>query len=391
VSEAAIKLTSYFSERDRVRGALLADALFDVYERHEVRASVLLRGSAGFGDRPGAHSERSLTLSESLPAVSVAVDAEVRIERALPEVLELAEHGLVSLERARLMSDSKLGTRGLPFDSELASELHGESELGAPEPRSDPRTMVKLTLYGCRGIRADGEAGYVRAIEALRGARVSGASVLLAVDGTLRGERRRGRFFARNAGVPLMVIAVGDPASLARAWTAVSRLLDRPVATLERVQVCRSDGQLSAPPLAVPEHDEAGLPIWQKLMVHAEEQAKSGGAPLHSALIRELRLQGAAGATVLRGVRGFYGDRGPFADRIFAVRRHAPMLTVIVDTPSNIQRLWPVVEEVTREAGLVTSELVPAFHREPVAGIGRSSRARLARIWGDPGPGPSPA
>ena len=48
MSEAAIKLTSYFSERDRVRGILLADALFDVYERHEVRASVLLRGSAGF-------------------------------------------------------------------------------------------------------------------------------------------------------------------------------------------------------------------------------------------------------------------------------------------------------------------------------------------------------
>ena len=38
------------------------------------------------------------------------------------------------------------------------------------------------------------------------------------------------------------------------------------------------------------------------------------------------------------------------------------MHTVIVDTPDRVREWWPVVDEVTSEAGLVTSEPVPATH-----------------------------
>lgn len=341
MSEPGTKLTIYFGERDRVRGVFLADALFDVYERHELRASVLLRGSAGFGDRHGAHSERSLTLSESLPAVSVAVDASARIERALPEVLELAEHGLVSLERAMVLQDTD-GTDALPDGA------------------------LKLTLYGGRGVRAGGEAGYVAALDGLRAASAAGASVLLGVDGTLHGERRRARFFARNAGVPLMMLTIGDAGTFRSLLPTLRGLVEQPVVTVERVTVCRVDGRaLAAPPIVAAGPDASGLPVWQKLMIHAEEQAKCDGRPLHNELLRRLRATRAAGATMLRGVRGFYGDRGPFADRLLTVRRHAPTITVVIDTPARVQALWPVIEAVTAEAGLVTSEVVPAFHREP--------------------------
>ena len=46
---------------------------------------------------------------------------------------------------------------------------------------------------------------------------VAGATVLLGVDGTAHGERRRARFFGGNAGVPLMVISVGEEDALAAA------------------------------------------------------------------------------------------------------------------------------------------------------------------------------
>jgi PII-like signaling protein len=340
---AATKLTIYFSERDRVGGSFLADALFDVYERHGLRASVLLRGSAGFGDRHGAHSERSLTLSETLPAVSVAIDTEARIQSALPDVLKLAEHGLVSLERARLIdSAGQVGT--LPTDG----------------------TQLKLTIYGGRGVRTGGEPGYVSAVEKLRGSKAAGAAVLLGVDGTLGGERRRARFFGRNAGVPVMVLVIGDASALGPLLPSLMGLFEQPAVTVERVRVCRVDGvSREEPRVGADLHDASGLPVWQKLMIHAEEQARSGGRPLHSELLRRLRGERAAGATTLCGVLGFYGDRGPFADRLLALKRHAPMVTVLVDTPEQIHRLWPVVEELTGEAGLVTSEMVPAFHREP--------------------------
>ena len=101
---AGIKLTTYFSERDRVGDRFLADALFDVYERHQMRTSVLLRGVVGFGRRHELHTDRLLTLSEDLPVVSVAVDSRERVEGLLEDVLRIKRRGLLTLERARLLS-----------------------------------------------------------------------------------------------------------------------------------------------------------------------------------------------------------------------------------------------------------------------------------------------
>jgi PII-like signaling protein len=355
VNEPGIKLTTYFSERQRSGDRFLADALFDLYERHRMRTSVLLRGAVGFGQHHHLHTDRLLTLSETLPAVSIAIDTREKIERALGDVTRVVDHGLITLERARLLTGSGLGE---------------PVALGEDAGRS-----IKLTLYGGRAARSDGHAGYVAAIELLRELGLAGASVLLGVDGTLHGERRRARFFARNARVPLMLFAVGDDRTLTAALPRLAELVDDPVATIERVQVCKSGGTVFSEPDRVPAEDASGLPIDLKLMVHAREQAKYGRHPLHIELIQRLREAGASGATVLRGVRGFYGDQQPFADRFLSLRRNVPVHVVVVDRPQEIERWWPIVDEVTREEGVVTCEIVPASH---VFGAGRERRLQLA-------------
>jgi PII-like signaling protein len=76
VNEDAIKLTSYFGERRRVAGdGFAADALLDLYGRHEVATSILLRGAEGFGAKRHQRTDLSLTLSEDLPLIAVAVDS----------------------------------------------------------------------------------------------------------------------------------------------------------------------------------------------------------------------------------------------------------------------------------------------------------------------------
>ena len=284
------------------------------------------------------HTDRLLTLSESLPAVSVAVDASERVMEAVPEIVQTARNGLISLERARLSTGPELERIELPSET------------------------VKLTVYGGRAIRSDGQAGYVAAIDQLRGAGVSGAVVFLAVDGTLHGERQRARFFARNANVPLMLLAVGERGALKAALPAVTRLIGEPVVTVERVQILKSSGARIAKAASIPERDRSGLPIMQKLMIHLEEQAHWHGRPLYVELVRRLREARAAGVTVLRGVRGFYGDHEPFADRVLSLRRNVPVLVVAIDTPRNVERWMTVVDELTADSGLITSELVPASH-----------------------------
>jgi PII-like signaling protein len=189
---------------------------------------------------------------------------------------------------------------------------------------------------------------------------VAGATVLLGVDGTVHGERRRARFFGRNADVPLMIIAVGDGDRIERALPELGALLERPLATLERVRVCRRDGQALAQPRELPGSDASGLPLWQKLMVYSSEQARHDGRPLHVELVRRLREAGAAGATCLRGIWGYHGDHPPHGDRLLSLRRHVPITTVVVDEPAATRRWFEIVSELTATAGLVTSEFVPA-------------------------------
>jgi PII-like signaling protein len=82
---------------------------------------------------------------------------------------------------------------------------------------------------------------------------------------------------------------------------------------------------------------------------------------LYGALVRRLRLEGAAGATTLRGLWGYHGEHPPHGERFWSVRRHVPAVTVLLDTPANMRRWFAVVDEMTTESGLVTSELVPAL------------------------------
>jgi PII-like signaling protein len=155
-------------------------------------------------------------------------------------------------------------------------------------------------------------------------------------------------------------------------------LLSRPLLTLERVRVCKVDGRLLAQPTALPSTDERGLALWQKLMVFTSEQARPGNTPLHVALIKRLREDGATGATCLRGIWGFHGDRAPHGDRLMQLRRHVPVVTIIIDSPERIARSFRIVDEATQHAGLVTSEMVPAL---AAGGQDRPTRGglRLAR------------
>jgi PII-like signaling protein len=337
-ARTALKLTTYLGERDRAGDRFLSDALLDVYERHGFQASVLLRGVEGFGAKHHLQTQRLLTLSEDLPLVTVAVDTRERISAALPEVTALHEHGLVTLERARMVA-GEVGRVRLPED------LH---------------EATKLTIYCGRQERAGGTPAFVAVVDLLHRHGASGATVLLGVDGTAHGERRRARFFRRNAAVPLTIVSVGAGDAIAAAVAELDALLERPLLTLERVRVCKRDGRRLAEPDHVPDADETGLPLWQKLMVYSGEQARVDGRPQYAELVRRLRSAGAGGATSLRGVWGFYGGHRPHGDKLLSLQRHVPVLTVIVDRPDRIRRWFEIVDAVTASSGLVTSEMVPA-------------------------------
>jgi PII-like signaling protein len=334
VTDDALKLTTYFGERARGGRRLLAEELLDMQARHAIRLGVLLRGIQGFGAKHHLRTDRLLTLSEDLPLVSMAIDTRERIEALRGDLAAHGGEGLATMERAVVLDASM----------RVSQHLAG-SEL-------------KLTVCLGRHERIAGEPAFAAVCSVLRDAGVSGATVLLGVDGTIRGVRRRARFFASNRGVPLLVLSVGAAEPIGRAAQALAQMLPSPLLTVERVQVCKRDGELlQAPggqPAAVGEDER------RKLTVVTSEAARHEGRPVYLELVRRLRAEGAAGATALRGIWGFHGEHTPHGDRLLSLRRHVPVVTEVIDTPARVAALFGIVDELTRERGLVTSEWVPA-------------------------------
>ncbi len=334
----SLKLTAYLGERDRTGAGFAGDALIALFARSGIAVSVQFRGLAGYGRRHAIRSAQLLTLSEDLPIVAVAVDRRERIEALVADAAAaLGDGGLVTLERARMIAP------GLP----------------PPGPSGDGD--VKLTLYLGRHERAGGRPCHEAVVAILHECGVAGATALLGVDGTVGGDRRRALFFARNPDVPVMVISVGDRLSVGRAVARIRELLPDPPMTLERVRVCKRDGRRLAPPPTHPGSDRSGLAVWQKLMVYSSEATLVDGAPQYRALLRAARARDGAGATALRGFWGYHGGHRPHGDRLLALGRRVPVLTILVDTPERIARLYPAIDALTAASGLVTSEFVPAL------------------------------
>lgn len=320
-----LTLTAYFAERERHSGRFLAEELLDRYDQQSIATSVMLRGIASFGPAHVVRSDRSLSLSEDPPVTLTAADSADRIIPLAEEVAGVVDRGVLTLERGRTL----------------------------PDPASSDD--VRLSVYLGRRQRVAGAAGYLRVCEVFHRLGFLSAEVFLGVDGTVSGERRRARFFSRNADVPLIVVGVGTAAQAEAALTELRPHLADPLITLERIVVCKNAGHVIAEPGRVP----GG---YLKVTVRTDEDSRHDGTPVHRALVsRLMQTDHANGATVLRSIWGYHGAQAPHGDQLFQLARHVPVSTVIVDTADSIAASYPVIDELTVTHGLVTCETVPAM------------------------------
>ena len=70
-----------------------------------------------------------------------------------------------------------------------------------------------------------------------------------------------------------------------------------------------------------------------------------------------MREEGLAGATVLRGIEGFGADSRLHTSRILRLSEDLPVVIEIVDTPEQIDRVVPILDEMVGE-GMLTLERV---------------------------------
>ena len=342
----SLKLTSYREWR-RTGRDLAGNALLDLYATAKVAASIQLRGMPGSGLRQHLRADRSLAASEDLPLLTVAVGAVPRIEAVLGQTLAMTTSGLVTLEPVGLLD----GDGSLP---RLAPGPPGED--------------IRLTVHLGRHEQAFQIPAYEAICDLLYRRCVAGATALLGVDGTVGGRRQRGRLLSRQAGAPMMVIAVGSRDQILSVLPDVRGLTRHPLLTLEPVRVCKRDGRLLGVPDRSPGTGEHGSALWQKLTIYTSEAARRDGQPVHRVLARRLLSAGISGVTTLRGVWGFHGEHAPHGGSALRLGHHVPAMTIVIDAPDRIPAAFAIIDEVTAERGLVTSEAVPVI-RVPAVGL----------------------
>ena len=237
MKKPCLKLTAYFGERQRAvadlrRPSFLADAMLDLFDTREIAASVMMRGIASFGPRHVLRTDESLSLSEDPPVAIAAVDAEAKISSLLDDVVTMTGRGLVTLERARLVGG----------DDDVVDDGTADK--------------VKLTLYVGRQERIGGLPAYRAVCDLLYRLGFASGAAFLGVDGTAHGERYRAHFFSRNVNVPMMIVSIGTAAQVSAAIAEIGTATTNPLLTVERVRLCKRDGDLFAKPHRLPDADE---------------------------------------------------------------------------------------------------------------------------------------
>jgi PII-like signaling protein len=336
-----LQLRFHFGERDRDGDGPLDAAVMDACERRGVRVAALLRGVEGFGAKHRLRTDRLLSLSEDAPLVAVAVGKRDVIEGLADEVREIADEGLIALEPVGAWDG---GARTTGTTTCIAGEAVAPV-VGAPVEEGR-RDVVKATIWGPR---TGPEAPHLEAVDALRRRGAESATVLLGVDGVLEGERRRARFIAGNRGVPALTVAMGERVAIEAALAEVDGAAH--LVTVEGVERNRRHATVSL-------HGGASgaAAAATRVTLVTSEIARDGSHPRYVELIHELRRRGAAGATALRGVWGFRGDRAPRGDRALALRRDVPVIVEAVDSPERTEEWRELAVSLAGEDDVVHSE-----------------------------------
>ena len=93
----------HIGESDKLRGKPLHEVIVEMLRREGFPGATVLRGVAGYGGSSVYHTDKILRLSQDLPIIVEVVESTERIEKILPQLDQMVEGGLITLEKVRVI------------------------------------------------------------------------------------------------------------------------------------------------------------------------------------------------------------------------------------------------------------------------------------------------
>jgi uncharacterized protein len=93
----------HIGESDKWHGKPLHEAIVEMLRKEGFSGATVLRGVAGYGGSSVYHTDKILRLSQDLPIIVEVVENTERIEKMLPQLDQMVEGGLITLEKVRVI------------------------------------------------------------------------------------------------------------------------------------------------------------------------------------------------------------------------------------------------------------------------------------------------
>jgi len=123
----------HIGERDRFNGKPLHQEIVELLRQRGYAGATVFRGIMGFGASSRVHRARLLGLSLDLPLVIECVDTDEKITAVLPDLDNMIEGGMITLERAKVIMYRPHRTEEEGPD-DWSMDVTGSWKVASPEP-----------------------------------------------------------------------------------------------------------------------------------------------------------------------------------------------------------------------------------------------------------------
>ena len=100
-----VLMRMHLGESDRYHGRASYEAIVELLHQRHYAGATVLEASTGFGASSTLHTEHVLRLSSDLSIIVECIDTPERIEAILPALDAIMSGGLITLERAHVITD----------------------------------------------------------------------------------------------------------------------------------------------------------------------------------------------------------------------------------------------------------------------------------------------
>ena len=101
--EEGLLLRIFVGESDKRGNRPLYEVIVEEARKRELAGATVLHGVMGYGAHSRIHTSKILRISEDLPVIIEIVDEAEKIQAFLPDVDQLVQEGLVTLERVHVV------------------------------------------------------------------------------------------------------------------------------------------------------------------------------------------------------------------------------------------------------------------------------------------------